>query len=64
MAINMIEEGSSVRSLVENGVSMTDHTSNVSSNKHRSIYGSNSNTEEKKVRHISRGRNAIQSVTV
>jgi len=53
----IIEEGSSVRSIYENGVSIADHTSRGSKIIGRTGLSSIAQSEQKSVRHISRGRN-------
>ena len=55
-ALTVIEEGSSIKSLYENGASMADRTSHGSGVSRTITLAA---TEEKKVRHISRGRNML-----
>lgn len=63
-AYAIMEEGSSVRSVYENGVSMADKTSQGSGAVHtnRSLFVPS--TEEKKVRHLSRGRNNVRGISL
>ena len=64
LANSIIEEGSSVRSIYDNGVSMADRTSQGSGAvlTNRSLFVPS--TEEKKVRHLSRGRNNARGISL